>query len=58
MARFIDANVILRYMMKTALMLFGSTSLDFVDTILIARNRVLGEKVFSFDSKLNKLLET
>ena len=58
MARLIDANVILRYMMKTALMLFGSTSLDFVDTILIARNRLLGEKVFSFDSKLNKLLET
>ena len=41
---------------KEALFLFSETSLDFVDCILIARHRVLGDEVASFDKKLNKML--
>ena len=39
-----------------ALSLFSETSLDFVDCILIARHRILGDDVGSFDKKLNKML--
>lgn len=39
-----------------ALSLFSETSLDFVDCILIARHRILGDEVVSFDKKLNKKL--
>jgi predicted nucleic-acid-binding protein len=39
-----------------ALILFSETSLDFVDCILIARHRVLGDIIVSFDKKLNKFL--
>ena len=39
-----------------ALSLFSETSLDFVDCILIARHRVLGDEIASFDKKLNKML--
>lgn len=39
-----------------ALSLFSETSLDFVDCILIARHRILGDEVISFDKKLNKML--
>lgn len=42
--------------MCEALVLFSETSLDFVDCILIARHRVLGDNVMSFDKKLNKML--
>ena len=37
-----------------ALSLFSETSLDFVDCILIARHRILGDDVVSFDKKLYK----
>lgn len=40
-----------------ALRVFGETSLDFVDCVLIGYNRVLGQAVFSFDKKLNRLLD-
>lgn len=39
-----------------ALSLFSETALDFVDCILIARHRVLGDEIVSFDKKLNKML--
>lgn len=42
--------------MCEALSLFSETSLDFVDCILIARHKVLGDNVISFDKKLNKML--
>lgn len=42
--------------MCEALALFSETSLDFVDCILVARHRVLGDNVMSFDQKLNKML--
>ena len=39
-----------------ALSLFSETSLDFVDCVLIARHRILGDEVVSFDKKLSKRL--
>lgn len=39
-----------------ALSLFSETSLDFVDCVLIARHRILGDEVVSFDKKLNRML--
>lgn len=39
-----------------ALRVYGETSLDFVDCILIGYNRILGRSIFSFDKKLNSLL--
>lgn len=42
--------------MCEALSLFSETSLDFVDCILIARHRVLGDGIASFDKNLNKML--
>ena len=39
-----------------AISIYRGSSLDFVDCILIGRNHVLGDDVFSFDKKLNKRL--
>lgn len=36
----------------TALFLYGKQNLDFVDCILLARHRLLGETVATFDKKL------
>ena len=43
--------------LDTALETFGSTKLDFVDCLLAAYNKHLGDKVVSFDRKLNRLLK-
>jgi len=43
--------------LKAALATFGSTKLDFVDCLLVAYNGHLGDKVVSFDRKLNRLLK-
>lgn len=45
-----------REMVEMTLRLYGESSLDFVDCLLIARNSVLRENVLSFDKKLNKRL--
>jgi predicted nucleic-acid-binding protein len=39
-----------------ALRLFAATSLDFVDCLLVARHRILGDEIGSFDAKLNQML--
>lgn len=39
-----------------AIDLFSSTSLDFVDCLLVAYHSLNGETVFTFDNKLNKHL--
>lgn len=39
-----------------AIDLFASTSLDFVDCLLVAYHSLNGETVFTFDKKLNKHL--
>lgn len=41
-----------------AIDLFSHTSLDFVDCLLAAYHSLNGEKVFTFDKKLNKYLNT
>ena len=37
--------------------IYAESSLDFVDCLLIAYNKINKENVFSFDKKLNKKLE-
>ena len=39
---------------KEALSQYANTSLDYVDCVLFARAKVLGEDVLSFDAKLRK----
>ncbi len=43
--------------LTTALSTFGTTKLDFIDCLLAAYNNHLGDKVVSFDRKLNRLLQ-
>lgn len=40
-----------------ALEVYAAVSLDFVDCLLIAYNKINRENVFSFDKKLNKYLQ-
>lgn len=43
--------------LEEAFLLFGKRRLDFVDTLLYAYNKVKGYQVYTFDKKLNRLLE-
>ena len=43
--------------LDAALATFAETRLDFVDCLLAAHNKRLGDKVVSFDRKLNRLLK-
>ena len=40
-----------------ALQVYNETSLDFVDCVLLGYNRIEGHKIFTFDRKLNRILE-
>lgn len=40
-----------------ALEYYGSSTLDFVDTLLCAYHTVEGQKVFTFDNKLNQFIQ-
>ena len=51
-----DVHIDHKEAITEALTIYHDTSLDFVDCILIGRNHVLGDDVFSFDKKLNKRL--
>ena len=51
-----DVDVADKSSMLEAISVFRNTSFDFVDCIIIGRNHILGEEVFSFDKKLNKHL--
>jgi predicted nucleic-acid-binding protein len=42
--------------LKLAVETYQNTSLDFVDCLLYAYNRLTNAKIFTFDKKLNKLL--
>ena len=53
-----DITIDNRQAVQYALRVFGETSLDFVDCILIGYNRIMGQRVFSFDKKLNRLLSS
>ena len=52
----IDANVMNKEIMIEAVKILAESSLDFVDCILIAYNKVENVKIFSFDKKLNNRL--
>ena len=39
-----------------ALTVYSEKALDFVDCLLLARNKLYSEKIATFDKKLNKLL--
>ena len=41
-----------------AFSIYSESSLDFVDCILIAYHEVIGVEVFSFDKKLNKMIQS
>jgi predicted nucleic-acid-binding protein len=43
--------------LEESLLLFSRKNIDFVDTLLYAYNKVKGYKIFTFDKKLNKLIE-
>lgn len=43
---------------RMAIDIYASVSLDFIDCLLIAYHKINKEKVFSFDKKLNKHLDT
>ena len=51
-----DVHIEHKEVIMEALTLYRGTSLDFVDCVLIGRNHILGDDVFSFDKKLNKRL--
>lgn len=44
-------------MITTAVSLYSETKFDFVDCIIIARKKILGEDVFTFDKKLANRLK-
>lgn len=52
----IDVHIEHKDAVTEGIRIFCDTKLDFVDCILIGRNHVLGDDVFSFDKKLNKRL--
>ncbi len=52
----LDVRVEEAKVVRYALGVFDQTSLDFVDCILVAYNKVLGLEVMSFDKKLNRSL--
>lgn len=55
---FLDSVEISRKdIMIKALEIFSDTTLDFVDCILIAYNKIDSVEIFSFDKKLNKKLQ-
>ena len=45
-------------LIKTALKLYAKRRLDFVDTLLYAYKKVKNYEVYTFDKKLNNLLES
>lgn len=57
--KLIDAKVILRFLLndnREQAEVYRDTTLDFVDCVLIGRNRILREDILSFDKKLNNQL--
>ena len=52
-----EVNIDNQEVICEALTLYGKTSLDYVDCVLIARCGILGDEIISFDKKLNKMLQ-
>ena len=55
----VDANIILRYLLQDAIQFLDQArdKIDFVDALLFAYSKIGGHTIFTFDKKLNQLLE-
>ena len=53
-----DVDVEPAHVVEKAIEVYRDNNLDFVDCMLIAYNKVEGTKVFTFDKKMNKLLDS
>ena len=49
-----DVEMIDKQLYVQSIKLYGETKLDYVDCVLVARNQVFNDKIYSFDDKLNK----
>ena len=52
-----DVEIFDKTLYEEAARLFGKTKLDFVDCILISRNKLYNDKIYTFDKQLNKEIE-
>ena len=53
-----DVEMIDKPLYENAVRIYGSTKLDFVDCILVARHKLLNDKIYTYDKKLEKELKT
>ena len=53
-----DVDVEPAHVVEKAIEVYRDNPLDFVDCMLVAYNKVEGTKVFTFDKKMNKLLDS
>ena len=49
-----DVEMIDKQLYVQSIKLYSETKLDYVDCVLVARNQVFNDKIYSFDDKLNK----
>lgn len=53
-----DVDVEPAHVVEKAIEVYRDNNLDFVDCMLVAYNKIEGTKVFTFDKKMNKLLDS
>ena len=53
-----DVDVEPAHVVEKAIEVYRDNNLDFMDCMLVAYNKVEGTKVFTFDKKMNKLLDS
>ena len=51
-----DVDMIDKQIYENAVKIYGNTKLDYVDCVLIARNKMFNDKIYTFDNRLNKVL--
>ena len=49
-----DVEMIDKQLYEDSARIYGRTKLDYVDCVLIARNKMFNDKIYTFDSRLNK----
>ena len=49
-----DVEMIDKQQYVQSVKIYSETKLDYVDCVLVARNQVFNDKIYSFDDKLNK----
>ncbi|MCF6270877.1 MAG: hypothetical protein L3J41_14265 [Melioribacteraceae bacterium] len=55
--KIVDANVVLRYLLKDNIELFEKYNLDFADSLLVAYFKMDKSEIITFDKKLNSILD-